>query len=126
MVLLELQLHACEIALLCPCVNKDTDVSLILKKRIEVGDVLLPLHALLPFRDVDWTALRGERVVFVTVEANTKRCHKSHQLDGGKIVLASHHAYELLKLQRVDGRKLVLALCYGHKIDCRLARKHEA
>ena len=121
----ELQFDACQVALLCPCVDEHADVSLVLKQRVAVGDVLLPLHAVLPLRYVHRAALRCERVVVVAVEAHAERSHKAHQLDGRQIVLAGDNAAHVLQLQRVNLGELRLALRDAQQIDGRVARQYE-
>ena len=54
---LETQFDACQIALIGPCVDKYAHVSLAFKLSIAVGDVLLPLYAVCPLRNVHWAAL---------------------------------------------------------------------
>ena len=121
----ELQFDTCQVALLCPCVDEHADVSLVLKQRVAVGDVLLPLHAVLPLRDVHRAALRCERVVVVAVEAHAERSHEAHQLDGRQIVFASDNAAHVLQLQRVNLGELCLALRDAQQVDGRVARQYE-
>ena len=126
--LLKLQVHACQIALLCPCVNKHAHISLILKLWIQAGDVLSPLHAVGPFGYVDRPPLCRQLIVLATIIANAEGCHESHQLYRGKIILACDNANKLLIFSGVYGRETVLALSYCHEVDGRLLwqDKHRA
>ena len=121
----ELQFDACQVTLLGPCVDEHADVSLVLKQRVAVGDVLLPLHAVLPLRYVNRAALRCKCVVVVAVEAHTERSHKAHQLDGRQIVLAGDDAAHVLQLQRVNLGELSLALSDAQQVDGRVARQYK-
>ena len=96
--LLELQFNACQITLVSPCVDEYAHVSLAFKLSVAVGDVLLPLNAIRPLRNVYWAALCREFVVLAAEMSYTEWSHKSHQLNSRQIVLAGYDTDELLVL----------------------------